>query len=123
MSRLPLILATVASLLGAAGVALAAGGAHEGGGELARTGAFFLLLHAAAGLALAAHVRLDDGQARALVAAGFAMQAGVALFSAELAMRAFTDDRIFAFAAPIGGSIMLLSWLGLALIFAIGVRD
>ena len=49
MKRSPLILAGVAALMGAAGVALAAAGVHAGGGELSERGALFLLLHAAAG--------------------------------------------------------------------------
>jgi uncharacterized membrane protein YgdD (TMEM256/DUF423 family) len=118
MKRSPLILAGVAALLGAAGVALAAAGVHESGGELAERGALFLLLHAAAALAIAAHARVAIASARALVVVGFVMEAGAALFSAELAMRAFTGERIFPFAAPIGGTTMMLSWVALAVVFA-----
>ena len=50
------------------------------------------------------------------------MEAGAALFSAELAMRAFTGDRLFPYAAPIGGSTMMLSWLALAIVFAAAGR-
>jgi uncharacterized membrane protein YgdD (TMEM256/DUF423 family) len=122
MTRSPLILAGVAALLGAAGVALAAAGVHESGGELAERGALFLLLHAAAALAIAAHARVAIASARALVVVGFVMEAGAALFSAELAMRAFTGERIFPFAAPIGGTTMMLSWVALALVFAAASR-
>jgi uncharacterized membrane protein YgdD (TMEM256/DUF423 family) len=118
MKRSPLVLASVAALLGAAGVALAAAGVHESGGELAERGALFLLLHAAAALAIAAHARIAIASARALVVVGFVMEAGAALFSAELAMRAFTGERIFPFAAPIGGTTMMLSWVALAVVFA-----
>jgi uncharacterized membrane protein YgdD (TMEM256/DUF423 family) len=122
MTRSPLILAGVAALLGAAGVALAAAGVHESGGELAERGALFLLLHAAAALAIAAHARVAIASARALVVVGFVMEAGAALFSAELAMRAFTGERIFPFAAPIGGTTMMLSWVALAIVFATASR-
>jgi uncharacterized membrane protein YgdD (TMEM256/DUF423 family) len=122
MKRSPLILAGIAALMGAAGVALAAAGVHESGGELAERGALFLLLHAAAALAIAAHARVAIASARALVVVGFVMEAGAALFSAELAMRAFTGERIFPFAAPIGGTTMMLSWVALALVFAAGSR-
>ena len=122
MKRSPLILAGIAALMGAAGVALAAAGVHESGGELAERGALFLLLHAAAALAIAAHARVPIASARALVVVGFVMEAGAALFSAELAMRAFTGDRIFPFAAPIGGTTMMLSWVALALVFATASR-
>jgi uncharacterized membrane protein YgdD (TMEM256/DUF423 family) len=56
------------------------------------------------------------------VVVGFVMEAGAALFSAELAMRAFTGERIFPFAAPIGGTAMMLSWVALALVFATASR-
>jgi uncharacterized membrane protein YgdD (TMEM256/DUF423 family) len=122
MNRAPFVLAGVAALMGAAGVALAAAGVHASGGDLARTGALFLLLHAAAALAIAAHARLAMAPGRALVIVGFVMEAGAALFSAELAARAFTGDRIFPFAAPIGGSTMMLSWVALAVVFAAAGR-
>jgi len=122
LNRSPYILAAVAALMGAAGVALAAAGVHASGGDLARTGALFLLMHAAAALAIAAHARLATAPGRALVIVGFVMEAGAALFSAELAARAFTGDRIFPFAAPIGGSTMMLSWVALAVVFAAAAR-
>ena len=122
MNRSPLILAGVAALMDAAGVALAAAGVHASGGELALRGAEFLILHACAALAIAAHVGIAATSARALVWVGFAMEAGAALFSGELAARAFTGERIFPFAAPIGGSTMILSWVALAVVFALAAR-
>jgi uncharacterized membrane protein YgdD (TMEM256/DUF423 family) len=50
------------------------------------------------------------------------MEAGAILFSAELAMHVFTGERIFPFAAPIGGTTMILSWLALAIVFALASR-
>ena len=87
-------------------------------GSSRREAPLFLLLHAAAALAIAAHARVATASARALVIVGFVMEAGAALFSAELAMRAFTGERIFPFAAPIGGSTMMIAWLALAIVFA-----
>ncbi len=122
MTRSPFILAAVAALMGTAGVALAAAGVHASGGELAARGALFLLIHAAAALGIAAHARIATAQGRALVVVGFVMEAGATLFSAELAVRAFTGERIFPFAAPIGGSTMMISWLALAIVFAAAAR-
>jgi uncharacterized membrane protein YgdD (TMEM256/DUF423 family) len=122
MTRAPLVLAGVAALMGAAGVALAAAGVHENGGELAERAALFLLLHAAAALAIAAHARIATASARALLIVGFVMEGGAVLFSAELAMHVFTGNRIFAFAAPIGGTTMMLSWIALAVVFAAASR-
>jgi uncharacterized membrane protein YgdD (TMEM256/DUF423 family) len=122
MKRSPLVLAGLAALMGAAGVALAAAGVHASGGELALRGADFLILHACAALAIAAHSRVATASGRALVVVGFVMEAGAALFSAELAVRAFTGVRIFPFAAPIGGTTMLIAWLALAVVFATADR-
>jgi uncharacterized membrane protein YgdD (TMEM256/DUF423 family) len=118
MKRSPFVLAGVAALMGAAGVALAAAGVHASGGELVLRGAQFLILHACAALAIAAHARVATSSARPLVIVGFVMEAGAALFSAELAVRAFTGVRIFLFAAPIGGTTMLGAWVALAVVFA-----
>jgi uncharacterized membrane protein YgdD (TMEM256/DUF423 family) len=117
MTRAPFLLAGVAALMGAAGVALAAAGVHANGGELAQRGALFLMLHAVAALAIAAHARIAAASARALLIVGFVMEAGAILFSAELAIHVFTGERIFPFAAPLGGTTMILAWLALAVIF------
>ena len=52
------------------------------------------------------------------LAAGFVMEAGASLFAADLAYHAFAGARLFPFAAPIGGSAMILAWLALAAGFA-----
>ena len=116
MNRAALVLAACAALMGAAGVGLAALAAHQNGGEFGRTAALFLILHAAACLAIAAHARIVGS--RAVLAAGFVMAAGASLFAADLARSAFAGERLFPFAAPIGGSTLLLAWLALAGIFA-----
>jgi uncharacterized membrane protein YgdD (TMEM256/DUF423 family) len=36
------------------------------------------------------------------------------LFAGDLVTRDFTDDRLFAMAAPAGGGLMILGWLGIA---------
>jgi uncharacterized membrane protein YgdD (TMEM256/DUF423 family) len=102
--------------MGAGGVALAALGAHADGGELATTASLFLVLHAAALLGLSAHARFGEGS-KSLLIAGFALAAGAILFSGDLAARAFFGARLFPFAAPIGGSLMILAWLALAIVF------
>jgi uncharacterized membrane protein YgdD (TMEM256/DUF423 family) len=107
-------LAVLAALMGAAGVALAAAATHSDGGELARTASLFLILHAAALIGVSAH--------RAGLwpsVAGLALAAGAILFSADLAARGFLGARLFPYAAPIGGSLMILAWLGLAVAFAL----
>jgi uncharacterized membrane protein YgdD (TMEM256/DUF423 family) len=119
MPRAPDALAALAALMGAGGVALMAAAVHADGGELAKTASLFLILHAAAAMALSAHARIGDGPGR-LVIAGFALAAGAVLFGADLTARAFLGARLFPFAAPIGGSLTILSWLAVAIVFAFG---
>jgi uncharacterized membrane protein YgdD (TMEM256/DUF423 family) len=109
-------LAALAALMGAAGVALAALGQHADGGQLATTASMFLVLHAAALLGVSAHARQRD-KARALLVLGLSLALGAILFAADLATRAFSGARLFPFAAPIGGSAMILSWFALAIVF------
>ncbi len=110
-------LAVLAALMGAAGVALAAAGAHSDGGAFARTASQFLILHAAALIAVCAH-RAGPWP----TVAGLALAAGAILFSADLSTRAFGGERLFPYAAPIGGSLMILSWLALAAAFGLARR-
>jgi uncharacterized membrane protein YgdD (TMEM256/DUF423 family) len=119
MPRAADALAALAALMGAGGVALAAAAVHADGSELANTASLFLILHAAALMALSAHARVGEGSQR-LLAAGFALAAGAILLSADLAARAFLGARLFPFAAPIGGSLMILAWLAVAIVFAFG---
>ncbi len=118
--NLPSLIATVAALQGAAGVSLAAAAAHVDASPLLATASQFLMIHAAAGLALAA---LASGATRPrpiLIGAALTLQAGVTLFSADLAARVYLGSKLFPFAAPIGGSLTILAWLALAVWGALG---
>lgn len=119
MSLAPRILAALAALMGAGGVALAALATHADGGEFAKTASLFLILHAAALVGVSAHARIGEGS-KSLAIAGFALAAGAILFSGDLAARAFLGGRLFPFAAPAGGSLTILSWLALAIVFIYG---
>lgn len=115
LSRTIRALAAIAALSGAAGVGLAALGAHAGanGGRLI-TASTMLLFHAAA--ALGALSLGANGQTHPLmsqIAAG-GMIAGAALFAGALAMTQLTGHSLFPMAAPTGGGLTLLSWLALA---------
>lgn len=102
-----------AGLAGAAGVALAAMGAHGEGYAALTPPAHFLLMHAAAALAIVALA------ARAMHPGGFLLAAlivlvGVTLFSGDITARTFLSHRLFPLAAPIGGSTMIVGWLVLS---------
>jgi len=123
MPRLASALGALSALMGAAGVALAAAATHADGGEMGRTAAYFLVLHAAALLGLTACARAfaaSAALARLLVAEGALLGLGTIVFSADLATRAFAGARLFAMAAPIGGSLMILAWSALAATFIAG---
>jgi len=122
MLRMTLALGAFAALLGAGGVALAAYASHAAGGELARTAAQFLMLHGAALLGVVGAARAANAAvARALLLAGAGLGLGTLVFAADLQARAFGGDRLFAMAAPLGGSLMILGWLALAAAFVYGV--
>jgi uncharacterized membrane protein YgdD (TMEM256/DUF423 family) len=115
MQRSNILVILLAALAGAAGVALSAVAAHGSADSVnLDTASRFLLIHAAALLALAAIGANALPFPRWLAAATFALAAGVALFSGDLACRAFSGARLFPYAAPIGGSLTIGSWLALA---------
>lgn len=121
MPRAALLLAVLASLMGAAGVALAALATHASGGEFGRTAAQFLILHAAALVGVSAHLRAAQSRGLMISACGLAL--GTLLFASDLSMRAFSGSRLFPFAAPTGGSLMILSWLALAVCFGLAASS
>ena len=114
-------LAAVGCLFGAAGVALAAAGAHRPEAALATTAAYFLLFHAPAIAGFGALLSRD----RVLNSAATLLAAGVALFSGELALHALAGLRPAPIAAPVGGTVMIAGWLlaAVALPRALGRRD
>jgi uncharacterized membrane protein YgdD (TMEM256/DUF423 family) len=95
----------LAGFMGAAGVALAAAGAHAGGANLA-TAATFLLIHAAAVSAIALH-----GAGRLFLLAATLLCAGACMFAGDLAIRAWGGARLFPMAAPTDGMVMIAGWL------------
>ena len=102
-------LGALAGVLGAAGVGLAAVGAHRSGNPEVTTAAYFLLFHAPALLALCAFAgrRVDRG----LLVAGSLIGLGAVLFSGDLALRGLAGLVIWHKAAPTGGMLMILGWL------------
>jgi uncharacterized membrane protein YgdD (TMEM256/DUF423 family) len=103
----------LASLMGAAGIALWARAAHGGLPNLV-TAAQFLLIHAAAVLAITASRKqglMHDAAARWAVSI---LILGTVLFAGDLTFRALAGAGLFPMAAPIGGSALIGGWLILA---------
>lgn len=114
MMVFPTILIALAGLMGAAGIVLAAAGAHAAPGAGLDSAASMLLFHAAAiigGAALAQQGLLWRPLALAALAAWVV---GAALFSGDIALRAFAGHRLFPMAAPSGGIILIGGWILLA---------
>lgn len=106
-------LVSAGGLLGLSGVAVSAAAAHAGGGSLGQTAGTFLLLHAAAVLALAALVRSLARPAVPAVA-GLLLTVGVILFSGDLVLAGVWGWRPVPAAAPIGGGLLMAGWIVVA---------
>ncbi|MCW7543167.1 DUF423 domain-containing protein [Aurantimonas litoralis] len=101
-----------AGLFGAAGVAGAAVAAHGGGNaQLAATAAAIALVHAPSLLGLAAFV---SRMPRLAPLSGLLIIVGTLLFSGDLAARIGWGERLFANAAPLGGTLLIAGWLFVA---------
>lgn len=108
------ILLVLAGLMGAAGMALAAASAHVAVGSGLDSAAYMLLFHAVAVIASVALLQhgLLSRPLSLLVLAAWVL--GATLFAGDLAMRAFAGHRLFPFAAPSGGTILIVAWLTFA---------
>ncbi|MGQ7790859.1 DUF423 domain-containing protein [Faunimonas sp. B44] len=104
------ILLAAAALCGGTGVAFGAAASHlTGGGNLA-IASEFLLVHAAAVLALGAL----PGRAGAIRLAQAMLIVGVVVFAGTLALGGLLDVRFSPSPAPWGGTLMILGWLAAA---------
>jgi uncharacterized membrane protein YgdD (TMEM256/DUF423 family) len=114
MNRLARVLIVLAGIMGADGVMLAAASAHLPDASRLGAASSMLLFHASAVLAVVALAERALIHARiGLVAAiGFVTAAG--LFAGDLTLRQYAGHGLFPFAAPTGGTLLIASWLALA---------
>lgn len=105
----------LAGLMGAAGVALAAAASHQPDATRLAAASSMLLFHASA--VTGAALLTGHGIARRGfgLTATFGFIAGTALFAGDLVMRQYAGHGLFAMAAPTGGTLLILSWLVLAI--------
>lgn len=101
-------LVLLGGLCGAAGVGLSAAAAHRGGAFIG-TAASFLLAHAPALLAIG--LAMPN---RWLRLGGFILAVGLVLFCGDLLARDLLGNRLFPFAAPVGGTLLIAGWLVVA---------
>ena len=109
------ILIILAAIMGADGVILAAASAHQADASRLGTASSMLLFHATAVLAVAALIERGVVDARIGIAAAFGFVVAAALFATDLTLRQYAGHSLFAFAAPTGGTLLIVSWLVLAL--------
>jgi len=107
-------LVILAGLMGAAGVASAAAAAHQTDAARLAAASSMLLFHASAVLAavLLVERRVIHGAPGFTAAFGFVI--ATTLFSGDLALRQVAGHSLFPMAAPTGGTLLILSWLMLA---------
>jgi uncharacterized membrane protein YgdD (TMEM256/DUF423 family) len=114
LTMIPALLVTLAGLMGAGGVMLAAASAHAVPNAGLDSAGNLLLLHGTA--VLGASALLQAGllwRPLGLIAA-FGLAFGAILFAGDITLRAFAGHRLFPMAAPTGGMVLIASWLVLA---------
>jgi uncharacterized membrane protein YgdD (TMEM256/DUF423 family) len=108
------ILIVLAAIMGADGVILAAASAHQADASRLASASSMLLFHASAVLASVALVERAIINARIGLAAAFGLVISAALFAGDLTLRQYAGHGLFPFAAPTGGTLLIASWLVLA---------
>ena len=103
--------AVLAGLIGALGVVLAAAAVHRGDAARLGPASNMLLFHAPAIIAAALLTGHGIAQRQLGLTATFGLIAGAALFSGDLALRHYAGNALFPMAAPLGGTLLILSWL------------
>ena len=112
--RLFRILVILAAIMGADGVILAAAGAHQGDAALLVPASSMLLFHATAVLAAVALIERGMVHVNGGLIAAFGFVIAATLFAGDLSLRHFAGHSLFPFAAPAGGTLLIASWLVLA---------
>ena len=112
--RLFRILIILAGIMGADGVVLAAASAHQADATRLASASSMLLFHATAVLAVAALVERGVIHARIGIAAAFGFVVAASLFAGDLTLRQYAGHGLFPMAAPSGGTLLIVSWLALA---------
>jgi uncharacterized membrane protein YgdD (TMEM256/DUF423 family) len=112
--RLFRILIILAGIMGADGVVLAAASAHQADATRLASASSMLLFHATAVLAAAALAERGVIHARIGIAAAFGFVVAAGLFAGDLTLRQYAGHGLFPMAAPTGGTLLIVSWLALA---------
>jgi len=109
------ILVIYAGVMGAFGVILAAASAHLPDAVRLASASSMLLFHAAAILGAAALTERAVVHVRIGLAAAFGFVIAASLFAGDLSMRQYAGHGLFPMAAPTGGTLLIASWIALAI--------
>ena len=107
------ILVILAAVMGADGVILAAAAAHQADASRLAAASSMLLFHATAVLAAVALAERGIIDIRIGIASAFGFVIAAALFAGDLSLRQYAGHGLFPFAAPVGGTLLIVSWLTL----------
>lgn len=113
----------IAALFGCAGIVFAAAGAHAKPGSGLDSAGHMLLFHAPTVIATCTAIAGGLVHRPLGITAAILLLLGVALFSSDLALRAYTGHRLFPMAAPTGGMVMIGGWALLALAAFLALRS
>jgi uncharacterized membrane protein YgdD (TMEM256/DUF423 family) len=112
--RLLRILIVLAGVMGADGVMLAAAAAHLPDASRLASASSMLLFHATAILGIVGLAERSIIDLRIGLTAAFGFAIAAALFAGDLTLRQYAGHGLFPMAAPTGGTLLIVSWLVLA---------
>jgi len=115
MTRVYRILIVLAAIMGADGVILAAASAHQADATRLAAASSMLLFHATAVLASVALAERGLIHVRVGLGATFGFVIAASLFAGDLTLRQYAGHGLFPMAAPTGGTLLIASWLALAI--------
>jgi uncharacterized membrane protein YgdD (TMEM256/DUF423 family) len=115
MGRVGRVLIVLAAIMGADGVMLAAASAHGADASRLASASSMLLFHATAVLGAVALAERGIIHARIGIVAAFGFVLAASLFAGDLTLRQYAGHGLFPMAAPTGGSLLIVSWLALAI--------
>jgi uncharacterized membrane protein YgdD (TMEM256/DUF423 family) len=103
-----------AGIMGADGVILAAASAHQPDATRLASASSMLLFHAAAILGAVALIERGTVHLQIGLTTAFGFVIAASLFAGDLTMRQYVGYGLFPMAAPTGGTLLIVSWIALA---------
>ena len=108
------VLVILAAIMGADGVILAAASAHQPDATRLASASSMLLFHALAVLAAVALTERGVLHVQIGMTAAWGFVVAAALFAGDLTVRQYAGHSLFPMAAPTGGTLLIVSWIVLA---------